>query len=63
MLIEEFPDGFQFRGQERVDQRLRGFFTILKGDFEVIRSVGSWRISFGFTEDIGEVVIVFGDVQ
>ena len=63
MLIEEFPEGFQFQGRERVDRRLRRFFAILEGDFEIIQSVGSQGIGFGFTEDIGEVVIVFGDAQ
>ena len=63
MLVEKFLEGFQFQGRERVDQRLRRFFTILEGDFEIIWSVGSRCIGFGFTEDMGEVVIVFEDVQ
>ena len=63
VLIEELLEGFQFRGREQIDRGLRRFFTIPEGDFEIIQLVGSWGIGFSFTEDIGEVVIVFRDVQ
>ena len=57
------PKGFSIPRLRVGRSGVEEFFTILKGDLEIIWSVGSWGVGFGFTEDIRKVVIVFKDIQ
>src|SRR6185369_1674250 len=62
VFVNELAEGLEFGWRERVDRterRLSSFFNL---DLEVVRTVGSKCVCFLFAEDIGVIVVFFGNL-
>src|ERR1700728_503391 len=62
VLVYELAESSELgltEGIHGTNRRRSSFFQI---DLEIIRSMRGQSVSFGFTEDIGEVMILFGNV-
>src|SRR6185369_12585218 len=62
VFINELTEGLEFGRRERVDQterRLSSFFNL---DLEVVRTVRSKCVCFLFAEDVGVIVVFFGNL-